>query len=90
MSWNSFESLPDVGRKFICLFDDGSGATMFWRHDHGYIDHDGDECYVLEHDSYSLWAYLPDGMEFWCEQRSEDPISLSLPSENRQGEDSGS
>jgi hypothetical protein len=80
--WNTMDTLPDVGRKFICLYDDGSGAAMFWRHDAGYIDQDGDEC-RLERGKYDRWAYLPDELEFWCETRPEDPMTLSLTRPHR-------
>jgi len=80
--WHKLDTLPDVGRKFIALFNDGSGAVMFWRHDGGYIDSDGDDC-LFEVDQYDRWAYLPDELEFHCEVRSEDPMSLSVPSEER-------
>lgn len=78
-AWHTMDQLPDVGRKFICLHNDGSGAIMFWRHDGGYIDQDGDDC-LLEPAYYDRWAYLPDELEFWCETRSEDPMTLTLPS----------
>lgn len=62
---------PPAGCKFVALYSDGSGARMFWRHDDGYIDCEGDEREALS-DSYSLWTELPKGMTFWCENRSED------------------
>jgi hypothetical protein len=71
------EDPPPVGCKFIVLFNDGSGSAMFWRHDGGYIDSDGDE-YTELSDSYDLWTELPQDKEFWCEIRSEDPMSLFL------------
>jgi hypothetical protein len=57
------------------LFDDGSGSTMYWRHDDGFIDSDGGE-YTELPDHYSLWTELPEGITFWCEDRSEDPMTL--------------
>lgn len=82
---NKMDRLPDIGRKFICLFNDGSGAAMFWRHDGGYIDCEGDEYSSLSN-SYDRWAYLPDELEFWCETRSEDSMTLVLPSKKRSAE----
>jgi hypothetical protein len=41
--WNSIDDVPPIGCKFVVLFNDGSGAKMFWRHDHGYIDCEGGE-----------------------------------------------
>jgi hypothetical protein len=78
-SWQPMSVLPDVGRKFICLYDDGSGAVMCWRHNDGYIDQDGDDC-NLERGKYDRWAYLPDELEFYCETRAEDPMCLTIPS----------
>jgi len=79
--WSSIEQKePEVGKKFICLWNDGSGCVMYWRHDCGFIDHDGDECAEIDWDKISFWAYLPDGFKFWCEVTSEDPMTLPLPS----------
>lgn len=68
--WTPSSVKPDVGRKIICLYDDGSGAALFYTHDHGVIDSDGDEYAALSSD-YSLWAYLPDDFELHCELHSE-------------------
>ena len=77
--WNPISQLPDVGKKFICLFSDGSGARMLWRHDAGYIDSDGDEYDSMPSTvDVDRWAYLPDDLEFWCETRGEDPMTLTL------------
>ena len=77
------EDPPPVGCRFIALYNDGSGSSMFWRHDYGYIDCEGGEYEELPSESYDLWIELPDGKEFWCEVRSDEPMSLSLPSEQR-------
>ncbi len=69
--WFKMDVLPEVGRKFIALYNDGSGACMFWRHDDGFIDQDGDESAALG-EGYDRWAYLPDELEFWCESYPED------------------
>ncbi|MBO4228036.1 hypothetical protein [Bradyrhizobium neotropicale] len=81
--WHTMDKLPEVGRKFICLYNDGSGAVMFWRHDDGYIDQEGDDC-RLEPSKYDRWAYLPDELEFWCETRAEDPMTLALSSSSEE------
>lgn len=77
--WRTFEDRPESGRKFVALYNDGSGATMFCALYGGVIDSDGDEYYSWNPDdaSYDLWAYLPDTMNFWCEVRAEDPVLLS-------------
>lgn len=77
--WRTFDALPDVGHKFIALYSDGSGAVMFWRHDDGFIDQDGEDHAALNwRKDYDRWAYLPD-LEFWCENCPEDPMTLRLP-----------
>lgn len=76
--WFKMDTLPDVGRKFIALFNDGSGAGMFWRYDDGFIDQDGNDEATLG-SSYDRWAYLPDDLEFWCETVAEDPMVLRIP-----------
>ncbi len=74
VAWASVKDhLPEVGSKFVLLYDDGSGASLYFRHDSGYIDADGDECDAL--DENRMWAYLPAGFEFWCEGACE-PITL--------------
>lgn len=76
--WRPIDQAPDLGRKIVALYDDGSGASMFWRHDGGYIDAYGDEWGELP-DHYALWTYLPDSFQFWCEYRSDEPMTLTLP-----------
>ncbi|WBU27628.1 hypothetical protein OOZ54_13240 [Rhodopseudomonas palustris] len=73
--WHTFDTLPDIGRKFIALYNDGSGASLFYRHEDGYLDEDGNEFGDDLH-SYDYWAYLPAGKSFWCEDRSDDPVKL--------------
>lgn len=85
--WHPVSELPDVGRKFIALYDDGSGALMAWRHDGGFIDQEGEEFDVLK--NFDRWSYLPNDLEFWCEVRAEDPMTLYLPSANEQRVEKG-
>lgn len=82
--WHTFSEMPDPGRKFIALYNDGSGAAIFFAFDGGVIDSDGDEYYGWSPDdaSYDLWAYLPDTVQFWCEIRSEDPVTLASVKRN--------
>jgi hypothetical protein len=84
VNWKSIDDTPPIGSKFVVLYNDGSGARMFWRHDFGYIDSEGGEYEELPSEGYSLWTELPDGFEFWCEVRSEDPMTLSLPPADHQ------
>ncbi len=75
--WHSMENLPAIGSKFIALYSDGSGSCMFFRHEGGYIDCEGDEIPALNPKSYDRWIELPQDLEFWCEIRSEDPFTLT-------------
>jgi hypothetical protein len=75
--WKSLlEEPPARGCKFVALYDDGSGARMFFKHDAGYIDSDGEESLDLS-GTYDLWTELPEGFEFWCETRGTDTMTLS-------------
>ncbi len=75
--WKSLiEDPPPVGCRFVALYNDGSGSEMFWRHDHGFIDCEGDE-YEEMSEGYDLWTELPQAKKFWCEHRSDDPMTLA-------------
>jgi hypothetical protein len=80
ITWRSITERPDPGRKIVAIYNDGSGATMFYVYDEGFIDIDGDD-YSTSPDwleaNYDLWAYLPD-KKFWCEVRAEDPMHLPV------------
>lgn len=63
--------------KFVALFSDGSGASLFWRLDDDadglpvYCDTDGDiisepETYFIDA-GYNNWIDLPDDFKFWFE-----------------------
>lgn len=73
--WSTMETLPSIGRKFVGLWRDGSGAKMFWRHDAGFIDNEGDDFRALN--DIELWTYLPDDFDFLCET-GEEPMMLRL------------
>ncbi len=74
--WRPTTVMPEVGRKFVALHSDGSGAALLVLAAPGvFIDSDGDEYGALgKHQD--LWAYLPDDFTFWCERRSDDPVTL--------------
>jgi hypothetical protein len=78
--WHPVTELPEEGRKVVAIYSDGSGAPLLWKHDYGFLDQEGDE---VSHDWFygnvSVWSYLPDSVEFWCENLAEDPITLTLP-----------
>jgi hypothetical protein len=79
-AWHPVTELPDEGCKVVAIYNDGSGAPLLWKHDYGFLDQDGEE---VSHDWFygnvSVWACLPDSVEFWCENLAEDPITLTLP-----------
>lgn len=76
--WQPVKVTPDIGRKFICLWNDWSGSVMYWRHDHGYIDQDGDELSRVDWSKIECWSYLPDGFEFWCEHGDEGMVLTTV------------
>jgi hypothetical protein len=65
---------PNPGHKLVAVFNDGSGAQLFYAHDGGYIGAEGDERDDL--DAFSCWAYLPQGLKFWCELTETDAYTL--------------
>ena len=94
-TWHGKDRRPDVGRKFVALYDDGSGAALLYRHDDGFIDSDGDDYQALK-DCYDWWAYLPDDFEFRCELVSNDgeptmhlPVFALAPRTSVPGNDAG-
>ena len=80
-AWRPANVAPEAGRKIVAIYEDGSGAELFWAHDDGLISDDGDEYgrERLTDGPFSIWAYLPDGHDLWCERRAEDPMTLRLP-----------
>ena len=68
---------PAPGRKIVAINDDGSAAMMFWVHDEGLIEAEGDECtFDWFKGNFVWWAYIPDSVTFWCETRADDPMTL--------------
>jgi hypothetical protein len=75
--WRLVAERPAYGRKIIALFDDGSGANLFFTHEDGLIDAEGTEYgWTYLEDSHIEWTYLPDGFRLWCEDRDEDPFTF--------------
>lgn len=65
--WRPKTEQPESDRRIVALFNDGSGAELFWVHSDGtMIGQDGDECSTLG-EMYDRWAYLPDGYRTWIE-----------------------
>lgn len=71
--WHTKFFKPESSKRIIALFDDGSGATIMWVHDHGLIDSDGEDrtwegvCKI-----HALWAYLPDDFKMYCEAEGSE------------------
>lgn len=74
--WHTFNEKPESGRRIVAIFDDGSGAHLFYVHDDGFVDEDGEDSPVGLESSYSHWAYLPRGVQLWCELRANDPMKF--------------
>jgi hypothetical protein len=68
--WHDRSDKPESGRRIVALFSDGSGATLFWVHDHGLMDQDGEDREILGK-NYERWAYLPDDYRTWIEDNLE-------------------
>lgn len=82
LNWRPVTETPAPGTKIIALYSDGSGAVLLWRHDYGFLGHEGDDYYDEWFDgNIGLWAPVPPDFSFWCENRADDPVSLSLPKE---------
>ena len=72
MDWHPITAKPESGKRIVALYSDGSGAVLFLVHDHGVIDHDGDEYSSIMPDSFEKWAYLPDDFELHFECVEEE------------------
>jgi len=67
--WHGLNEKPESGKRIVALFNDGSGAVLYLVHDHGLLDHDGDEYAGLDPKSVDRWAYLPDDAELFFENQ---------------------
>jgi hypothetical protein len=74
------DTKPKIGSRIIVLFVDGSGCKLLAVTKDGFIDEDGESYesdYLSDTESFSSWAYLPDGLKLWCEVRSwPEPLKL--------------
>lgn len=62
------ETRPPKGTKFVALYNDGSGAGLFFRDDNGdYFDDGLDPSCDEALDDYLLWIPLPDDFKLWGE-----------------------
>lgn len=55
-------------RRFVALYNDGSGSMCFYKHEDGTITDDEDENYEMDHSHFSHFAYLPDSYKLWGER----------------------
>lgn len=65
--WHQLTEKPDSGRAIVAPFNDGSGAELFWVHDHGLMDQSGHEVKALSPTQFEMWAYMPEGYRTWIE-----------------------
>lgn len=65
--WHGLNEKPESGKRIVALYNDGSGAVLYLVHDHGLIDHDGDEYSALDPKNVDRWAYLPDDVKLFFE-----------------------
>lgn len=72
MQWHPMTEKPKSGSRVIAVFGDRSGATMFWVHDDGVMDNDGQEGSSISAEAYEIWAYLPDDYRIWIEDNLDD------------------
>jgi hypothetical protein len=68
MEWkNVGTELPKPGTKLIALYNDGSGALLMMRDDHGeYVCAEG-EAENLSAERFNRWAVVPDDHALWFE-----------------------
>jgi hypothetical protein len=63
------EEKPPIGTRFVALFDDGSGASLFeCVKDDGFGLHIDDLAVYYDSealDDYLLWIEVPDDYKFW-------------------------
>lgn len=75
VAWHKMtDRQPELGCKFVALYDDGSGAWLGFAHDGGVIDADGDDYSRMPKAEW--WAYLPSGFRLVCEDYPEEAYTL--------------
>lgn len=78
--WHPMTEQPDPRSKVVLLYDDGSGANLYYVTDDGELIDGEDGCTYTwdERDNQSLWAYLPWSHPLWIE-RCDEPFTLLAP-----------
>lgn len=84
--WYGMAIIPAPMRRIIMLYDDGSGARMFFHTADGQLfdGEDGCEYEWLTRDDFCRWTYLPSDYRMWVEDLAEDP--MTFPDTGRDGE----
>lgn len=89
--WRPMTMRPSPRSRIVTLYDDGSGARIYYATDDGQLVDGEDGCtYDWEdRDNQSLWAYLPDSYRFWVENDAVEPMTLP-PAKNSAGDNCAS
>jgi len=71
---NCMTTNPPKEGKFVALYNDGSGASLFVcvyddRNELSYFDCEGEKYYEECMGNYSSWIPLPDTYNFWKEEQ---------------------
>lgn len=70
--WYDSTYRPEIGRRIIAIFDDGSGGCCFLATPDGLVEADNPN-EPVEYDDfadkYFKWTYLPDGLLLFFEQQ---------------------
>ena len=78
-AWKHSHEEPEIGRRHVRLYEDGSGAVLLVRHDTGLLDAEG--CDFEPHSNYplGLWAYTPNGFRLWAEDHGDNRLTVPAP-----------
>jgi hypothetical protein len=82
--WTATLTKPEAHTRIVAVYDDGSGAHLFYFDGREFHDEDGSARDDLAH-SFSMWAYAPEGTKLWCEL-CDDPINFREQSDDRTNE----
>lgn len=78
-AWKHSHEEPEIGRRHVRLYEDGSGAVLLVRYDTGLLDAEG--CDFEPHSNYplGLWAYTPNGFRLWAEDHGDNRLTVPAP-----------
>lgn len=60
MKWHDTKKRPKAGRRVVALYEDGSGAQLFFVQHHTMLEQDGDTDTEKLEKHFTRWAYLPE------------------------------